>query len=410
MRIAIPLGPEDVDLELPNCRLVELHRSHPRAEPLDDPVGAVRFALEHPHNFPPLRRALTASDRVAVVVDEELPRPATLLTPILEHVTEAGVSAENITLLCPAYSTGQDWLEELPDEFEEVHVEVHQPEDRSRLSYLAATHRGRRLYLNRSLVEADQVIVMSGRGYDPLSGYSGAESMLFPEFSDQATRRAARRGLSLNSLGDNCPMHQEAVEVAWLLGAPFLVQVLVGEGEQIIQVLTGLVGTSLEGQQQLDSEWRVRSDRLADVVIATVSGDAGPHDFTIVARALGNAARAVKSKGIIVLLSRRRPDWPLAEHGLLKAGNPSQALQLFRDETAGDSLSTFTWISATLRSSVYLLSALPEATIARYFVTPMPGINGVKDLIPPDSTCLYLPSADRTLVDVGVTAVIPKPV
>src|SRR5262249_58527419 len=136
-----------------------------------------------------LRRALTPDDHVTIVIDERLPRLADLLIPLLEHVSSAGVAPEAITLLCPPTSSRQPWLEELPEAFEEVRLEVHDPKDRRRLSYLATTRKGRRLYLNRSVVDADQVVVLSGRRSDPLLGQGGAAGAIYPALSDEATRR-----------------------------------------------------------------------------------------------------------------------------------------------------------------------------------------------------------------------------
>jgi hypothetical protein len=207
--------------------------------------------------------------------------------------------------------------------------------------------------------------------------------------------------LSLDTLGQDSAMHQEAIEVAWLLGAPFLVLVLFGPGEQITQIIAGLVGTSVEGQRQIDAEWRMRTDRLADLVIAIAPGEAGGQDFSVVSRALGNAARAVKSKGKIVLITRLRPDWPLSERVLLQAFGPGRALQEYRDNLAGGGLSTFTWLSTAQRASVYLLSGLAEENSSRYFVTTLHDMDEVKPLIAPDTSCLVLPFADRTLVDIS---------
>jgi nickel-dependent lactate racemase len=400
MNVAVPFGQEQLDVEIEPGRLIELRRPHPPADPLADPVAAVRFALEHPHNYPPLRRALTPDDHVTIVVDEELPRTAALLKPILAHVTEAGVKPEAVTLLCPPNSTGQDWLEELPDEFEEVQVEVHQPQDRTRLSYLAATQQGRKIYLNRSLVEADQLIVLSGRGFDPLTGYSGAEAMIYPQFSDAATRGESSQYLSLNTVGSDSALRQEAAEVAWLLGSPFLVQVLLGEEDQVTGVLGGLMTTSGEGQRLLDESWRARADRLADVVVAAVPGEAGSNDFAVVARALGNAARAVKIKGKIILLSRRVPSWPGKGQFLARAENPSRAVELLRQEGSLNTSSAFLWVSAAQRASVYLLSRLPEATAAKCFTNPMAGPEQLQQLLGSEASCLVLQDADKTLVDI----------
>src|SRR5262249_7653281 len=159
-----------------------------------------------------------------------------------------------ITLVCPPPSTGQPWVEELPDTFQEVRVEVHDPHDRRRLSYLATMREGRRLYLNRTVVDADQVVVLARRRYDPLLGYAGAEGALYPALSDEETLRELSARLSLDAPGEApWPIRREAAEAAWLLGAPFFVQIIEGAGDAITHVVAGLADTSQEGQRLLDA-------------------------------------------------------------------------------------------------------------------------------------------------------------
>jgi hypothetical protein len=308
-----------------------------------------------------------------------------------------------VTLLCPPSSGTQSWLNDLPDALEEVHVEVHQPHDRAKLCYLDATGHGRRLYLNRSLVEADQFVVLSGRGYDPLSGYSGAEALLYPHFGDEATRKDTLRHLSLENLGRATSVLDEAVEVAWLLGAPFLLQVVVGEGGAVTHVLGGLMSTSAEGRRLLDATWRASADRLADVVVAVVPGEPGPQDFAVVAEALGNAARAVRPHGRVFLLTRRRPEAGPSGQLLSRTDSPARALDLLRREAPSDAVAAYLWVSAAQRASVYLLSGLSADAASKLFTTPIQGAEEIQGLIPADSACLMLTDADRTLVDVTPT-------
>src|SRR6516225_5238947 len=98
MRIAMDCGLDRLEFEVAEDKLIPGPQPPPA---LPDPAAAVRAALESPFGFPPLRRALTPDDHVTIVVDEELPHLAGLLTPILDHVTAAGVTPEAITLLCP---------------------------------------------------------------------------------------------------------------------------------------------------------------------------------------------------------------------------------------------------------------------------------------------------------------------
>ena len=179
MRVGIAYGRERLEVDVDQSHLVGVHQQ-PQAPPLVDPAGAVSAALETPIGFPALRRALTPDDQVVVVVDEHVPLLAQLLTPVLQHLTEARVALGAITLVCPPTQLSQEWVQQLPQEFCGVRVEVHDPTDRRRLSYLATTRKGRRIYLNRRVVDADQLVLLARRGFDPLLGYSGSEGALYP--------------------------------------------------------------------------------------------------------------------------------------------------------------------------------------------------------------------------------------
>src|SRR5438105_1383474 len=80
---------------------------------------------------------------------------------------------------------------------------------------LATTRHGRRLYLNRTLVDADQAVVLASRRYDPRRGAVGSDTALFPTFGDTETRAAP-------------PAAADVEETGWLLGTPFRVEVLPG--------------------------------------------------------------------------------------------------------------------------------------------------------------------------------------
>src|SRR5271163_4373519 len=141
MRVGLDWGRQHLDVDVADQNVVAVQRAAP-APALTDAAAAVRNALEEPFEFPPLRRALTPDDQVVILVDEHVPELARLLMPILEHVRAAGVAAEAITLLCVPPSSGQPWLEDISDEFQDMRVEVHQPGDRRKLAYLATTKHG----------------------------------------------------------------------------------------------------------------------------------------------------------------------------------------------------------------------------------------------------------------------------
>jgi nickel-dependent lactate racemase len=396
MRTGIHYGRERLDLEVPAGRLVGVQRQ--AAPALPDPAAAVRASLEAPHGFPSLRRALTPDDHVAIVVEEHLPHFVDLLTAVLEHVTQAGVAPAAITLVCPPSSPGQPWLERLPDAFEEVRLEVHDPTDRRRLSYLATTKHGRRIYLNRTVVDADQVVVLSGRGYDPLLGYRGGEAALYPALSDEVTAQDTAARLLLDPPGTAAaPLRKVAAEVAWLLGAPFLVQIIEGTGEDIDHVVSGLADTSAEGQRLFDARWRVTVDRPAETVVASISGDPARHDFADLARALACAARVVRSGGRIVLLSQAAPPLGPGAAILRQADDPGRALEALRRAKPRDLAAGFLWASAVQQAQVYLLSGLDPEAAEELFTTPLDHAGQVQRLLTGEGAYLFLEDAHKVM-------------
>jgi nickel-dependent lactate racemase len=397
MQVRIAYGRDHLEVDVHPSRLVAVHQQ-PESPPLADPAAAVRAALETPMGFPALRRALTPDDHVAVVLDEHVPLLSELVPPILQHLHEARVALPAVTLICPPTQSSQDWVQRLPQEFRAVTVEVHDPADRRRLSYLATTRKGRRLYLNRRVVDADQLVLLTRRSYDPLLGYSGSEGALYPALSDEATRKEMGSLLSMEAPGEKpWPARREAAEVAWLLGAPFVVHLVEGTGETLTHVLSGLVDTGEEALRLLNARWRVSVDALADTVIASVSGDPRFHGFTQLSEALACAARVVKPGGRIILLTQAEPALSAGIEFLREAEDPGGALSLLRRHALPDMAAVFQWASAAQRATIYLLSHLPAETAEELFTVPLEHVSQVQRLLQGAGPFLFLADAHKTM-------------
>ncbi|HEY7155602.1 MAG TPA: lactate racemase domain-containing protein [Gemmataceae bacterium] len=400
MRIAMDCGFDRLEFEVADEKVI----AGPRPPvSLADPVAAIRAALEQPHGFPALRRALTPDDRVVIVVDEELPRLAELLTPLLEHIESAGVSPESMTLLCAPSSSKQAWIDDLPDAFQDAHVERSDPADRRRMAYLATTHKGKRLYLNRTLVEADQIVVLSGRRYDPLLGYGGAEGALYPALSDGETREQMSHRVNLG-LPDETPWpaRRQAMETAWLLGgSTFFVQVIEAAGDGVAGVVAGAADASREGERLLDVCWRQRVPRAANLVVAGISGDPSRHTFADLAVALASAARVVQAGGRIVLLSRAEPALGPEVNLLRNADDASDVLQHLRGKHTVELVPVLRWADAANHANINLQCGLADETVEELFATPLHEAREVQRLLDAGGSCLFLPDAHKMLANIS---------
>jgi nickel-dependent lactate racemase len=401
MHISINFGRQRFECEVPENQVVPVGRG-PSAPPLADPAAAVRKALESPLDFPALRKALTPDDHIVIVVDEHLPHLPQMLVSIVEHVRDAGVAAGAIVFLCLENSSPHSWREQLPKEIQHIRMEYHDPKNRQRLSYLATTRRGRRIYFNRTAVDADQLVVLAGRGYDPILGYSGAEGFLYPGLIDEATQKELSAKLSMGIPGkEPWPVQREAGEVTWLLGAPFLIQVIEGAGDDLVHVLGGLAATGAEGQKLLDAQWKITVADRADIVIAGMSGDPTRHDFASMARAMAAASRVVKPGGSILLLTQAHPSLGRGADIMRQMDEAEQALALIREETPADYAPAFQWASTAKNATIYLLSNLPAEVAEELFTIPLEHPGQVHRLLNGRGSFLFLPDAHKTLAVPG---------
>jgi nickel-dependent lactate racemase len=399
MRIPLSYGRERYEVEVADDRLIP-GGVLPAA--LSDPAGSLRTALEQPFEFPALREALTPDDHVVIVLDEDVAHLGELLVPLLEHIQSAGVSAGAMTLLCPPSASQQRWLDDLPESFEDVRLEVFDPTDRKQLAYLATTRKGRRLYLSRTVVDADQVVVLSRRRYDPLLGHAGAEGTLYPAFSDAETRQEmAGRAHSGAPPLDPWPVEQEAREISWLLGAPFFVQVIAAGGDEVAHVVAGTEEASLESRRLLDRCWRLQVSQPADLVVATLSGDPARHGFAELAAALACAAQAVRPQGRIVLLSQAQPQLGSEVDLLRQADEPDDVLQRLRGQHRLELVPVIQWARAVQQAHVSMLCGLPDETVEELFASPLEHPRQVQRLIDASPSCLVIPDAHKALVVVG---------
>ncbi len=395
MRVSLPWGQHSLDLEIRETNLLAGRRADVAAN-LVDPAQALRDAVEHPLDYPALRLALTPDDHVGIVVDEGIADLVPLLVALLEHIQQARVQPEAITVICPPPSTGQPWLDELPDAFQDIHIEVHQPGDRKKVAYLFTTEEGRRVYLNRTAVDADQLVLLTRRRYDPHVGCAGAETALYPDLADQAGIDEIRAEMDIEAPDEEASaIQEEAREIAWRFGAPFFIQVIEGTGDGITHILAGPLESSAAGQRLLNSRWRVTFDRAADVVIAGITSSNATCDD--LARAFQAAARVVQPGGSIVLLTESTPPLGPGFGQFRHHDDPALLQQILLQEKPSDLSAALGWASAALQARLYLLSGLSSDVAEELFTIPLEHAGQAQRLLTDQASCILLPDAHRTL-------------
>jgi nickel-dependent lactate racemase len=362
----------------------------------------LRSVLAAPLEFPALEQLCIPGDKVVLALDRQTPVAPELIAGIWEVLEKRGVDAPSLSILQPvaldAISPG-DPRTALPEEIRgQIRWSVHDAVDERRQAYLATTARGQRIYLDGDVVEADVVISVGAIAYDPLLGFRGTSSVLYPGLST-AEDIARARGEGHSELGphDERPLRQTIDEIAWLLGTQFSVQVIPGQGASACRVLAGGADSVFrEGQRLLEELWCVRLAERAELVVVAVDVDCSGHGWNQIGAALATARNLVARGGKVIVLSELEEITGDGLNIIRQGREPRDALRAIRKQAPLDMIPATQVASAADWSRIYLLSRMPPDVVDELFMTPLANEREVQRLLSGDEPCVFVGSAQHT--------------
>lgn len=382
------------------------HFRGPSGEALTDVRGAVMAALAEPTDAPAYKAALVPGDNVVIAADAETPELAAILDAVVSTLGEAEVEPETVTVVLGPTLAGrapatESLRDSLSDRCRDVTLAVHDPDNEKEHAYLASSTEGRRLYLDRRVVDADSVLAIGRVGFDPVLGMAGTAGDLFPILSNAETRAQARRlAIDARTATDTLRSRQICDEVGWLVGLFYGIGVAVDRDQAIEQVWAGRFQAVQErGEAHARKQWTVeRPANGVDLVVATLGRTNQPATWSMLADACESAIRLVKPDGRIVVIADLAE--PLGEAGnqMVDLDNPWPVLANLRTSDAPDALSTVQLLEAIATSRVHLLSRLPADLVESLAMVPVDSARDVEHLMSRSESCFILEDADRAYV------------
>ncbi len=397
MTTTLPYGARSIlELDIPPGALVA-QCGQPPGNAIADPARAIAQALDAPLDYPPLRQSVVPGDKIVLALGEGVPQAAQIVQALVDRCLEAGVSAADITLLQSRSDSQSDpdaahaLLTGLAQPIQRL---VHDPLDRNRLCYLAASSEGKPIYIHRALSEADLVLPIGCLRSEASLAYFGAYSSVFPAFSDAKTIQRYRSPVASESGVQMRRFRREVDEVGWLLGLHYLVLVVPGVPDRWLAVLAGRASSIVRtASEQFSRAWEFRVPRRASLVLAAVSGSAGQQTWTNVARALAAASRVVEDGGTIALCTELDAELGPALESLRGAEHPGLVFRDIAHDRPEDTLISVQLAHALDRGRVYLLSRLNASLIEELGMAPIEGPEQVARLAVRYPSCIVLANA-----------------
>jgi nickel-dependent lactate racemase len=376
----------------------------PRGTPLDDPAAAVAVALNEPLEYPALHLSTTPGDQIVLAVGRGLPHASQITAAVVHSLIEAGVHPDGITVLRTEADV-QAGVES-PCRLlsgvlgERTRLVTHDPENRGRLAYLAATEAGEPIHLNRLLTDADLVVPIGCLQEERLAGNFGVHSTLFPAFSDTRTQlRFRRHDLRGGSGKHHRELIHEANRVAWLLGINFTIQVVPGPGESILHVLAGQSdAVRRRGRELYRAAWRCPVPSQASLVVAAIEGGPRHQTWENLGRAVEAAMPLVEEGGALAVCCDLSDAPGPAVQRMLGTSSRKEALREIRREGPADALPAAQLAHALERDRVYLLSRLDPSLVEELEITPLGGPDELVRLARQHKSCILVSNAQQAVV------------
>ena len=386
MLVTVKYAGEQVEFDLPDGQVVGVWRG-PEGLASIALEAAARQALLEPEGYPAAGRLVVPGDRVTLAVDPAAPGLETVLRALTDVLFGAGVEAGDLTLVAPA---GAYWR---PEGSTAV---VHDPCDASQIAYLATTSAGRRVYLSRLATDADVVIAIGGVRPTLTGDPRGPWRLIFPELSNDATRREPpRTARPAKPARKGEGTIDESVEASMLLGSRFHVAI-VPAASGALEVIAGRDdAVHARALESLEASWRFETQGRAEVVVAGVGGPGSAATLDDLALALGTAAELVDRGGRIVVLSKAGGPIGPALGRLMRGDQPRGAPEILRgleheaDYPAADAIAR-----AAAWADVFLASALDPQTVEDLGMTPLERPDQARRLVAQAYSCTFVDRAE----------------
>lgn len=367
------------------------------------PAEAVRAALAAPIDFPPLAAGIVPGDRVAIAIDESIPRVGEVTRGAIEAFQNAGVEGDSISVVSCDSATNQACRDACAaEEAAGVKFVVHDPDDAENLCMIGVSRRRKEpLLVNRVIFDADVVLPI---GCARVNGRGPYES-LFPRFSSIDAIRRYRTPTDIDSATDEKARTRETNEAGRMIGPQLVVEVIPGSGESVANVLAGEPTAVAQASAELSRQrWSLESPQQVGLVIATVTGGPESQNWTSVGRALATAERLIEDGGAVAICSN------LSEppgHSLGRLiGNPdleAVARKISHDHDA-DSWAAWQVAKALQRGPVYFLSQLDTETVEDLGLAPVEDIEELVRLTARQDSFVVIEDSQNAVVRLSDTA------
>lgn len=244
-------------------------------------------SLAQPTEFPTLEKCATPDDRVVVAIDPSALANGFSLPCILDRIAAAGIAESQVTFILPRNATNSA-LNVLKVMAGDCLVERHDPKEQSFKVLLGGTNDGQLIYLNKKIVEADLLVIVSGTQRS--NSQESPASLIFPGMACDPTSRI------------------NATEVFRLIGSPYLVVNVEGPAGNSPKWFAGSLEAYRRAKAFRKQYWELELREPVDMLVIDWPNKTRDEGFRDWARAVFRCLCCLENGGRVVVVSSKTMD------------------------------------------------------------------------------------------------------
>ena len=176
---------------------------------------------------------------------------------------------------------------------------------------IGITKRGNEVAVFKEILKSDFIIATGNLEYHYFAGFSGGAKAAAPGICSRSTiadnhKHFLDSGAKASRIKGN-PVREEIEEIGEMVGIDFMVNAVLNSHKKIVKIVAGdITKAHREGAKHINDLFRVKIDKLADIVIASPGGYPKDIDLYQTHKAMENASLAVKTGGILIVIGECR--------------------------------------------------------------------------------------------------------
>ena len=280
--------------------------------------------------------------------------------------------------------------------------------DPDNCEHMGTCKNGTSVDIFKPVAEADRIILTGNVEYHYFAGYSGGMKAIMPGVSSREAiqsnhKNMIRPGAYAGNLEGN-PVREDIEEVYDFLPVDFIVNVALDDHKQVAFAAAGdRILAHREACRFLDSIYKIKIDKPADVVIVSTGGY--PKDINLyqAQKSIDNAKHAVKEGGIMVVAASCKEDYGSDVFGrwIQDYDTPDDRIRAIHEhfELGGHKSAALALVQK--KCDIYLVTDMDDSLVTKANMTPFhdlqTAVDRALDKMGKDASVYVIPIGGSTL-------------